>query len=475
MADFNFIGGSSRTRTTVFDNQRTVNLYPEASGSGTSKGIAMLLGCPGLTTWATLAGGGVRGAIRVSAAQLIVVVGGNVYSLTTTGVSTLIGTIVSRTTPVDMAWNGNVVMIVTGPEGYFVDPVGRTITRIGAPFVGADRVDYVDGYFIFNVTGTQKFQITALLGTSIDALDFATAEGAPDLLISLLVNQREVWLFGETSTEVFFDSGNADFPFERIQGAFIEQGCAAKYSPAKAAGAVFWLTANEHGQGMVVQATGYQPARISTHAVEYAIAQMSSIDDAIGLTYQQEGHTFYQLTFPTGNQTWVYDLTTQLWHERVWRDPADGSLNRHRAQCVVPFAGQMIVGDWGLPKLYTWSLDVFADDGQILPAIRQGPHLFDPSGRWLIVDRFWLDLEAGVGLNSGQGSDPIVVLEWSTDGGKTFPNSINMSAGKIGERRRRAIGRRLGKGRDFVFRVTITDPVKRALVNADVQVRVMNA
>jgi hypothetical protein len=163
--------------------------------------------------------------------------------------------------------------------------------------------------------GTQQFQITQLLTTNIDPLDFASAEGAPDLLISLIVDHREVWLFGETSTEVFFNSGNADFPLERIQGAFIQQGCAAKNTPARFGGSVVWLTANEQGQGMVVKAQGYQPVRISTHAVEYAINQYASIDDAIGFSYQCEGHSFYVLTFPTAQR----DLGVRRQHAVVAR------------------------------------------------------------------------------------------------------------------------------------------------------------
>jgi hypothetical protein len=472
-----FIGGTYPSRSRNFDCARTINLYPEASGSGQSKSIAMLLGTPGLVLLSTLAGGGVRGCIRFSATQAIVVVGSNVYSVTTAGVGTLIGTIVLRTTPVSMASNGITVMLVTGPEGYVVTPNSvtpslSTVVQISDPdFTGADKVDYADGYFVFNKTGTGEWQITGLLSNSIDPLDFATAEGAPDLLISLIVNQREVWLFGQTSTEVFFDSGNSDFPFERIQGAFIEQGIAAAFSPAKLNSTVIWLTADDRGQGMVVKATGYQPQRISTHAEEYAWAQYSRIDDAIAYTYQQEGHSFYVITFPTGNATWVYDASTELWHERAWRNPVDASMNRHRSNCQMAFGGKIIVGDWENGNLYSYSLDVFTDNGALLPAIRQAPHFASPDNTWMIFDRFWLDLETGVGLVSGQGSDPQVMIEWSDDGGHTFPNQQWVTAGKIGEYRKRAVLRRGGKSRDRVWRTTITDPVKRALIGAGATVR----
>jgi hypothetical protein len=472
VAQFPFIGGSYLSRSRNFDAQRCVNLFPEASGSGTSKAIAMLLGTPGLTLFSTLAGGGVRGCLRFTKTQSIVVVGGNVYSVDTSGVGTLIGTIVNRLTPVSMASNGTTVMLVTGPEGYTITPnitpsLSTVVQIVNSAFLGADVVQYFDGYFFFNQPGTGRYQITGLLSQTINALDFATAEGSPDLLISLIVNQREGWLFGESSIEVVFDSGSSLFPFQRIQGAFIEQGCAAKFSPAKSSTAIFWLSADDRGQGMVMKAVGYQPQRISTHAIEFAISQYSRIDDAIGYTYQQEGHSFYVLTFPTGNATWVYDESTQLWHERAWRNPADASLNRHRSNCQMAFAGKVIVGDWETGKLYQLNLDAYDDNGDILPAIRQCAHLATADDTLQIFHRLWIDMETGVGLSTGQGSDPQVMLEWSDDAGHNFPNQMWASAGKVGEFRRRVNFRRLGKSRDRVWRVTITDPVKRVLIAAD--------
>lgn len=481
-----FIGGTYLSRSRNFDAQRAINLFPEASGSGTSKSIAMLLGTPGLVLFATLAGASVRGCIRFSATQAIVVVGGNVYSLNTAGVGVLIGAIINRPTPVSMASNGNTIMLVTGPEGYVITPnaaipANSTVVQItNTAFSGADRVDFIDEYFVFNKPGTQEFQISGLLSNSIDPLDFASAEGSPDLLISLIVLQREIWLFGQNSTEIFFDSGNPDFPFERIQGTFIEQGIAAKMSPAKLLGpdgasTAFILTADDRGQGVAAKTAGYQLQRISTHAEEFAWAQYSRIDDAIGYTYQQEGHSFYVLNFPTANATWAYDTSTQLWHERAWRNPIDATLNRHRSNCQMAFGGKIIVGDWENGNLYSLSLDAYTDNGAVLPAIRQAPHFASGDNTWTIFDRFWLDMETGIGLAVGQGSDPQVMIEWSDDGGHTFPNYRTVSAGKVGEYRARAVIRRCGKSRDRVWRVSISDPVKRVFIGAGANIRACSA
>lgn len=469
MKPFPFVSGSYQARSPTFDNQRTVNLYPEASGSGTSKSIAMLIGTPGLRLWATLSDFPVRGELRINATTAIVVAGGTVYRVTNGAVATSIGTILTGITPVSMASNGLVVMLVTGGFGYIINLTSFAVSQITDPeFLGADKVDFLDGYFVFNKPNTQQFQITGLYTPDIDPLDFASAEGSPDLLISLLVDHRELWLFGETSTEVFFNSGNPDFPFERIQGAFIEQGCAAKNSVAKMDNTVIWLTSDERGYGTVQKAVGYTPKRISDHALEFAIASYPRIDDAVGYSYQQEGHVFYMLNFPAANATWCYDAATELWHQRAWRNPLTGNLERHRSNCQMAFAGENIVGDWESGKLYVLDLDVYTDDGGILPSIRQCPHIATGNA-WQFFWKLWIDMQTGVGLAVGQGSDPQLLFEWSDDGGQSFPNAMTVSIGKIGERKARANFRRLGKSRDRVWRATITDPVKRIFIDAGVE------
>lgn len=467
---FPFVGGTYRARSLNFDAQRCINLYAEQSGSGTSKSIAALLGTPGLAAWLTVAGGSIRGAMRFSATKAIVVAGANVYTVTNGAVATFIGTISAGTTPVSMASNGTIVMLVAGATGYFIDPVGGVVTTItDSSFQGADRVDFLDGYFVFNKRGTGQFQITQLYGASIDPLDFATAEAAPDNLVSLIVDHRELWLFGETTTEIWFNSGNAAFPIERNNGAFIEHGCAACFSVAKLDNTVFWLSSDDRGQGIVYRAAGYQPQRISTHAIEFAIGRLSRVDDAVAFTYQQEGHSFYVLNFPTGDLTLVYDVATGLWHERAWRD-SNGLLHRHRAQCQMAFAGLMLVGDWETGKLYRLDLDTYTDDGAAIARVRAAPHIAGPDYKRVHYNALQIDMEAGVGLTIGQGSDPQAMLQWSDDGGHTWGNEHWAPIGKLGEYRRRVRWRRLGQSRDRVFRLTITDPVKVAIVGASVDV-----
>ena len=397
---FDLIGGSYEARSKNFDAQRTVNFFAETSGSGTSKSIAMLLGTPGKRRLLTLAAAPVRGMLRINNALAFVVGGNKLYRLNNSWVATQIGTIDSDVTIASMATNGSTVMLVTGAYGYFINLTTFVVTTITDPdFIGADRVDYLDGYFIWNKPGTQQFQITQLLSTTIDTLDFASAEGAPDLLVSQMVDHREYWALGATTIQVFTNTGNTDFPIEAVPGVFIEAGCAAKYSPAKLDKGIFWLSADDRGQGMVLRTIGYQETRVSDHALEYAIARMSRIDDAVGWTYQQEGHLFYVLTFPTGNQTWAYDCTTQLWAQRAYLDPSSGALQRDRAHVHMAFNGQNVVGDWQSGKIYALDLDYFTDDGDTISSIRQAAHI-SQGDAYLRHWEVWVDMQTGVGLTA---------------------------------------------------------------------------
>jgi hypothetical protein len=321
--------------------------------------------------------------------------------------------------------------------------------------------------------------VTQLLdGTSIDPLEFVSTEGSPDGLIAVVSNFREVWAFGTNSIEVWYDSGATDFPLQRIQGAFNELGCAAPYSVAKMDNGLFWLGRDRRGEGIVYRANGYTGIRISTHAVEWQIQQYDDISDAIAYTYQQDGHSFYVLVFPSANTTWVYDAATQAWHERAGF--TDGNFTRHRGNCQMAFNNKVVIGDFENGNIYAFDLDDFSDNGGIQKWLRTWRAL--PTGqnnlRRTAQHTLQLDCESGVGLNLGQGSDPQVMLRFSDDGGHTWSNEHWKSMGKIGQYYKRVIWRRLGmttKLRDRVYEVSGTDPVKIAIMGAELILSPTNA
>ena len=467
----NILGGAYVTRSINAADNRCINLFPEAipEGSG-GKEAGFLLRCPGLRLLATVGSGPIRG-LWVTNGVAYVVSGSEFYSLTTSYTVTLLGT-VSGTGPVSMADNGTQIFIACNPLSYIYNTSTAVFAQItDVDFPGAGSVGYLDGYFVFNEPDSQKFWVTSLLdGTSVDPLDFASAEGYPDNVISLIVDHREIFLFGTTSVEVWYDAGTPDFPLARIQGAFMEVGCEAAYSVAKLDNSVFWLGSDARGRGIVYRANGYTPARLSTNAVEYAIQGYGSISDAIAYTYQQDGHPFYVLIFPTADATWVYDVSTRLWHERAGF--SNGQFVRHRSNCQTSFNDEIVVGDYEDGRLYAFDLDVYADDDQIQKWLRSWRALATGQNNLKRTAHHSLQLDAqtGVGLNDGQGSDPQVMLRWSDDAGHTWSNEHWKSMGAIGNYGYRTIWRRLGmteKIRDRVYEVSGTDPVKIAIMGAE--------
>jgi hypothetical protein len=497
------LGSAYVARSVNAADNRMINLFPEIVPEA-GKEPAFLQRAPGLRLLASVGSGPVRGlwAFQSDATAAFVVSGNTLYKINTSWVATAVG-IVTGSGPVSMSDNGTQLFIACGGPSFIYNNSTGAFAEITDPdFPGAVTVGYLDGYFVFNEPGSQRVWVTSLLdGTSVDPLDFASAEGSPDGLVSLIVDHREAWLFGNNSVEVWYDSGAVDFPLTRIQGAFNEIGCSAPYSVAKLDNGIFWLGSDARGRGIVYRANGYTGQRISTHAVEWQIQQYGSLTDAIGYTYQQDGHSFYVLVFPNANTTWVYDVSTGAWHERAGWDGT--AFTRHRGNCQMAFNNEIVIGDYENGNIYAFDLDVYADNNSVQRWLRSWRAL--PTGQNNLKrtahHTLQLDCESGVGLNGldpfdpvpavdetlslnfaaqlyevyeepvfTQGVNPKVMLRWSDDGGHTWSNEHWSELGRIGEYSRRVFWRRLGmtlKLRDRVYEVSGTDPVKIAVMGAE--------
>lgn len=462
------LGGSYVARSVNAADSRMVNLFAEGIPEG-GKEAAFLNRAPGLRLLATVGDGPIRGLWRMGNYGYVVS-GKELYRLNADWTSLYIGNL-SGTGPVSIADNGTQMFIACNGPSFIYNSTTEEFAQIAdTDFPGAVTVGYLDGYFVFNEPQSQRVWVTSLLdGTAIDPLEFASAEGSPDQLVAAIVDHREAWLFGTNSIEVWYDAGSADFPLQRIQGAFNEIGLAAAYSVAKLDNGLFWLGADSRGQGIVYRSNGYTGKRISTHAVEWQIQQYGDISNAIGYTYQQDGHAFYVLVFPSEDTTWVYDVSTELWHERCAFE--EGQFVRHRGNCQMAFNGEVVIGDFENSNVYAFDLNVYADNGSIQRWLRSWRAL--PTGKndlnRTAQHTLQLDCETGVGLNTGQGSDPQVMLRWSDDGGHTWSNEHWSSMGKIGRYGYRTFWRRLGmtmKIRDRVYEVSGTDPVKITIMGA---------
>ncbi len=461
-----FVGGANSARSTNFDAETCLNLFPELA-AGTSKSVAALYGTPGMTNYASFAGvTGIRGMLRFNSSKAIIVAGENVYSLDTSGTQTLYaGAIALAAGPVSLASNGINVVIATNPNLYIVDPVAETVTQVLDPdFLGAVQVNFISGYFVWNVPNTGRAQYSNLYSTDIDPLSFFTAEASPDNGVGQIVDHLEYWYFNETTTEVFTVTDDPDQPLQRIQGAVIEHGCAAAYSIAKMDNTIYWLGTDENGQGTVWRASGaYEPQRVSTPAIEYAISQTADLSGAVAWTYQMESHAFYVLN--AGNRTWCFDASTGIWHERAWLDITTGQLERHRANFHLFFGNKHLVGDWETNDVYVLSMDAFDDVGTPIVCRRTGPYVSAKTFNMLQVD-----FETGVGNVLPADDNPQAQLQWSDDGAKTWSNNHPAPIGRVGEYQLRVRWRRLGTPKRFglprVFRVTVVAGVKKVITGA---------
>jgi len=492
------LGAAYVARSVNAAANRCINLFPEVVPEG-GKEPSFLQRCPGLELTAIVGTGPIRGVWKFGD-FLYVASGGKLYRVDGNYAITELG-LINGSGPVSMADNGVQLFVACNPDAFIYNANTGVFAQVTDPdFPGAVSVGYLDSYFVFNEPNSQRVWVTSLLdGTAIDPLDFASAEGNPDNIVSLMVDHREVWLFGNNTVEVWYNAGLADFPLARIDGAFMETGCLAPYSVAKLDNAVFWLGSDARGNGIVYRNQGYNAQRVSTHAIEWQIQQYGVLNDAIGYSYQQDGHSFYVLVFPTAQATWVFDVSTGLWHERAYWDGVQ--YRRHRSNCQANFNGQVLVGDWESGFIYAFSQDTYNDNGQAQRWLRSWRAL--PTGQNTLKrtahHTLQLDCESGVGAGTvdtfflltensfnlttegGQqlvsslisltdGADPQVMLRWSDDGGHTWSNEHWTRMGRAGEYGKRVIWRRLGmttKLRDRVYEISGSDPVKIAIMGAE--------
>lgn len=474
--------GPSYQSAAQMETQTCVNLYFEKNEGGQGE-QGSYIGTPGTESLIGAHDGDTAGPMRgiLVDGDYIYMVNGNTVSRSNSTFSngTILGYISSGTSPVSIASNG--LQVAFGHSG------GISVYDIEAgtfTFVVDSPIDsvlgYLDSYIIATSTDGTFFWSDIGNAAVIDGLSFASAEGSPDDLVSLLVDHRELWLFGTESTEIWGSSGDAEQPFTRTGNAFIEHGCVAKFSPSKINNTVVWLGKDRNGQGIVFQADGYSPQRISTHGVEHQFAGYSTLEDAIGMTYQLGGHAFYVLTFPTANKTWQYDFSNGLWNELKYKAPDTGEFARHHMNCIAFWQGKHVIGAHYSGFLFWYNPDNYSDECPSGSSfVTTGPRAAIYRERGFIVpvsnNQFQrhnaaeLFCDTGVGnsdytANTGglsmNGYAPQVWLERSRDYGRTWSSCGDRSLGSAGNYAVRVIWRRLGLHRHASYRVCQTDPVK---------------
>lgn len=487
------ISGTTLTVTAVTSG----TLYPGQTITGTGIALGTIItalgGSAALSFSITAAGTGyavgdtitVTGGIySQQATYTIATIGGSgdVTGLTTVnnGVYTVVpGTPANTTT----SGNGTGLTLTltfgtgTGNTGTYVVSTSQTVSSTtlyalnfsilpanDGPFEGANVVDIVDNYFVYNRPNTQQFGSSNPLSPISSALAFSSKDGSPDDLVSLIIDHRELYLLGEVSSEVWVDSGLFPFAFQRIPGTSTQHGIAAKFSIARVGNSFAYVSRNIRGQAQIMMMNGYVPTRISTHAVEQTLTDQF-ITDARAWTYQLEGHEVYVVSFPTLDLTWAFDISTGMWHKWLWVD-TNNVYHRHRGNCHASFQGLNLVGDWENGNVYQLDALNYTDNGDEIRRLRRAPHLISDYQRQYFHE-LQIHFQPGVGLPNG--SAPQAMLRWSDDGGSTWSNEHWSSIGVQGAYQNRAIWRRLGQARDRIFEVVVTDPIKAVITAANLK------
>lgn len=413
----------------------------------------------------------IRGMVATRTGDaLYMVVDKGLYLVDSAGNRVQVGSLVSRRGTVGMKLGLTQLAIVDGRRRYVYDLDAGTFNEIsGDGWLGSVTVEYLNGYFVFCDPGTQTLFYSAIEdATSLDPLNFASANASPDRLVGQATTGRALVLFGEVSAEIWQETGDPDAPLQPNVGTMIEVGLLAPFSAKSLDNSVYWLGRDERGAGMVYRLEGFRAVRVSTMALEEQIQRVilggEDVSKAVAYTYQQDGHSFYVLQVPGLDTTWVYDAASQMWHERA--ELVNGAYRQHRGRYhALCFGRHLIGGDDD--RLYEYDPALNTNAGDVLVRDRITPHLATPSLQRLTFPRFELDCTAGKG--KALGAEAKVMLRYSDDGGETWNSWRTATLGAIGQYTARARFLRCGSARDRVWHIRCTDDTPFHVINASIE------
>lgn len=335
------------------------------------------------------------------------------------------------------------------------------------PFDDAVGIDIVDNTFIYSSNqADQLFAQSDILSPLTNGASSIAKDSSPDPTVGIKILNRDVFVFGQHTTEVWVNTGPAEListtTLQKLPGATSQEGTIAFNTVARTGNSLAYLSSNLRGSSQVVLLNGYIPQRISTHAVENSIANQI-VTDAFAFTYQLAGHECYVITFPSINLTWVYDLATQLWHKWLRWDEGSSTFMRHRSNCAVQFNDKVLIGDYLNGKLYELRVDQYTDDGEAIHRLRRTPHLV-ADYKQTYVSALQIYFASGLALPN---RNPRAMLRWSNNGGASWSQEYWQDVVQIGNYTKRAIWRRLGQSRDKVLELRVSDPIQWVVVSSE--------
>lgn len=493
MARIALTSGGYQSRSLIANAQRSVNLYIEANPPETNAPVPFTLyPRPGLRLLVEAPTFGIgRNVYADSQGNGYMVAGQTVYYVDPSFNLQAIGSIAAGTSIVSMSDNGVTILLVDGTTaGYTIDIQSKAFSTISdIAFYGGNWVNYVRTFFLLNKPGTKEFYISGSNAVTWDALDFGIKTSSADPLLAAAALNDQVWLLGTKRGEVWYYSGQVDFPFQQLPNVVIEHGVAATYSIGQSDKFLFWLTQDKDGKPWIAQgAADYSVTKISTFAIDDEIRKYTKWSDAVGYTYQVLGHLFYQIDFPSADKSWVFDKSNDQWNEYSSID-INGNHHRLNGFLSAYMYNQNVMIDWKTGNLYAFDPDTFTDNTFPVVCIRGFPHL-GANGNELSYPGFMADMDVGEVPNmliddDGTGvvrafseafssafgpfvpqGTPVVTMRFSNTRGKSYGNKRPRSLGTTGQYGQILKWDSMGIARDGVFELEFAVPCKTALNGA---------
>jgi hypothetical protein len=483
MARFGFCSGAYRLQSPNVDAESCINRIPETPETPGAKSAITLMPTPGLAVKYTLPEAAISGEFEVNGRGFTAC--SNFYELLPAGTHTNWGTLngppLSPTqifccqTHLLILSNGDLFIFALSA---FTDSNG--VTHAANSFVAVEmaqfngpvlQIDFLDGYFFAVIQNSNTFQVSNLEdGTTWSGLFISTINRFPDNIVSMKVDHEIAWFLSGKKIIGYYDCGAGYPPFIPIQGAFLEDGCAATFGTVQANDTFCWIAQNDRGQGVAKMMGSNVGIRISTLAVEFAWQGYATISDAVAYAYQDQGHNYWMIRFPTANKTWCYDFSTSLWHERAFWNAPTGKFVAHRSTSHMEFNGMHLVGDPLSGNIYEMSITLYTDFGNPLVWERAGPQI-SAENKYLYHDEVEFDIQMGVGpmppLLDGnqQPRDPQVMLYW-IDRLFKRSNTYYLGIGQAGVSNVRARKTKLGRSRMRQYVLRGSDPVPIRICDA---------
>lgn len=457
MARYPLFGTGKQGKSVTASSQKLLNLWPEISEKP-DRSVLTLYNTPGLIERLDFGNTPARGMHAVET-LLYVVHRGTFWEVNNSFTKTSRGTINTTTGQVAISDNGNQVMIVDGVNGWIFNRTTLAFTQIvSANFPnGATICVFADAFFLVDDPANPgRFRKSATFdGLTWAALDFATAEYSSDPLVNVIPHQGFIGLLGSLTIEAWQNVGSVNFPYQRVSGAVIEWGLAAKFSVAKYDNSFIFLAQNRLGGRQVVIIENFLPRVISGPEFDFDLASYTTVADAVAFSYFQGGHSFYHISFPLAGKSWVFDLSSENWTE------VQSSGGRHRPNLGVFFINRIIASDYSNGKLYEFTENSLDDNGAMITRELTCKHInFDNRSS---ISSLWLDVQPGVGA---AGANPQIELFVSKDGGNTYGVGRPVSLGKTGEYLQRARWSRVARAYDIVPKFRLTDVAKLVITGA---------